>query len=85
MKKEITLGQALSMFFSLLVMIVGWGVSVEVRLSTLKLEIDNIIEMKTLVKEIHEQVIRHDERINSGLPNIVTRGGTASKTNNHAN
>ena len=57
MKKEITLGQALSIIVSLLVVLIGWGVSVEVRLATAKTQITTILEMKQEVRETHDAVI----------------------------
>lgn len=79
MKKELTIGDILT----LLVVIVGWAISIEVRQATVKAQVNNsastITEMSIQLKEIHESVVRHDERINADLPQIVTRGGIIKK------
>jgi hypothetical protein len=80
MKKEITLGQFLSIITGLLVIVIGWGVSVEVRLATSQTQTDVLIntlsKMDKMVTEIHEQVIRHDEKLKKKeFKPFATRGG----------
>lgn len=81
MKKELTVGDVLT----ILVIIIGWAVSVEVRIATANTKSEalysTVQEMSKQVKEIHEEVIRHDERINKDLPQVVTRGGIIKPKN----
>lgn len=81
MKKELTIGDILAV----LVIIVGWAISVEVRLTSVKDQsvntdkaltemVKEVKEIAAQVRDIHEEVIRHDERINADLPQIKVRG-----------
>lgn len=81
MKKELTVGDILA----ILVIIVGWAISVEVRLTSVKDQavnteksltemVKDVKEIASQVKDIHEEVIRHDERINADLPQVKVRG-----------
>lgn len=85
MKREITIGEALTILVVLLTTLIGWGVSVEVRLATMRSQQESttkalsemIREFKATaaqVNDIHMEVVRHDERINAGLPQVITRG-----------
>ena len=79
MKKELTIGDILAV----LVIIIGWAISVEVRFATAGTQTQAVMKtvesMSKKIDEIHDQVIRHDERINADLPQIVTRGGEIHK------
>jgi hypothetical protein len=79
MKREITIGEALTILVVLLTTLIGWGVSVEVRLATMKTQTEALVEMAEKIDQIHEKVIRHDERLNADLPQVVTRGGVIEK------
>jgi hypothetical protein len=63
MKKEITIGQALSILLVLVVALIGWGVNIEVRLATIETQYENMIEMRGTVSKTHEAVIRIEEWI----------------------
>lgn len=63
MKKELTVGDVLT----ILIIIIGWAISVEIRVAKSEAKSEaldkTVSEMSILIKEIHEKVIRHDERI----------------------
>lgn len=63
MKKEITIGQAVSILVVLVLALVGWGVNVEVRLATLETQFETIIHMSDKVSDTHDAVIRIEEWI----------------------
>lgn len=79
MKKELTIGDVLT----LLIVIVGWAISIEVRQATVKAQVNanesTVTEMAIQLREIHEVVVRHDERINADIPQVVTRGAFTKK------
>lgn len=64
MKKELTLSDLLMV----LVMLVGWGISVEVRLATHKAQIETIEKMSEKVDVIYERVIRNEVKIELSKP-----------------
>lgn len=63
MKKEITIGQAISILVVLVLALVGWGVNVEVRLATLETQFETMINMNNKVEATHDAVIRIEEWI----------------------
>jgi len=63
MKKEITIGQALSILLVLVVALIGWGVNIEVRIATLETQFESIVSMKEDVEQTHDAVIRIEEWI----------------------
>lgn len=63
MKREITIGEALTIMIVLVMSMIGWGVSVEVRLATSKAQIETVLKMAEKVDDMHELLIRHDEKI----------------------
>lgn len=63
MKKEITIGQAISILVVLVLALVGWGVNVEVRLATLETQLETMINMNNKVEATHDAVIRIEEWI----------------------
>jgi hypothetical protein len=63
MKKEITIGQAISILVVLVLAMVGWGVNVEVRLATLETQFKSLVEMKGEVKATHDATLRIEEWI----------------------
>ena len=76
MKREITLGEAIATLLVVVMSMIGWGVSVEVRLATHKAEISTLIEMKQKIEEIHEKVITHDIKLDPATRDYFqTRGG----------
>lgn len=70
MKREITISEALTILVVLVMSLVGWGVSVEVRLATHKAEIETVLRMAEKVDDMHELLIRHDVKLEKPL----TRG-----------
>lgn len=70
MRKELTLGDLLAF----IVVVVGWAISIEVRQAISNTKIEALSSMSDKIDDIHEKVIRHDERINADLPQVVTRG-----------
>lgn len=71
MRKELTLGDLIAF----IVVIVGWAISIEVRQAVANTKIETLSDMSQKLNEIHEKVIRLDERQNADLPQVVTRGG----------
>ena len=63
MKKEITIGQALSIMMVLVIALIGWGVNIEVRMATLETQYDTMLKMDTKVSETHDATIRIEEWI----------------------
>jgi len=63
MKKEITLGEFIATIAVLLIALIGWGVSVEIRLTTHRVQIETIMEMKVQINDIHKKVIQNEKDI----------------------
>ena len=61
MKKTLTISDLLT----LLVIIIGWAISVEVRLATHKVQIDSISTMSEQINEMYEKVIVNETNINN--------------------
>lgn len=81
MKREITIGEALTIVVVLVMSIIGWGVSVEVRLATHKMQIEATLKMEQKVDDMHKLLIRHDVTLEKDSEKakepvvIITRGG----------
>jgi hypothetical protein len=62
MKNEITVGQALTILVTLLVVLVGWGVSVEVRIGKMETELtlhkETLNKIEVTVRETHTAAVK---------------------------
>ena len=65
MKNEITLGQLLTIVIPLILTVIGWGVSVEIRLAVYKMTVEDVIEMKQKIDEMHTQIVLHEYKLQS--------------------
>ena len=54
MKKEITLGEFIGALAMLVITLIGWGISVEVRLATHRTQIEHILRMESKIDKINE-------------------------------
>jgi Tfp pilus assembly protein PilO len=70
MKKEITLGQFLTMALSLIVILLGWGISVEVRLTQMKAQVENHISIHVEYTKQLEQVTNQLEQVSKTVFDI---------------
>jgi Skp family chaperone for outer membrane proteins len=80
MKKEITLGNLLSVGVPILLIIIGWGISVNSRMEANDVQVENntstIVRNADKIEKVDDKVDQNFKEIQSKLDRIIERLGT---------